>query len=32
LAAKSAIMGALNLYLDLVNMFVSLLQLFGDRE
>ncbi len=32
LAAKSAIMGALSLYLDFINMFTSLLQLFGDRE
>jgi hypothetical protein len=32
LAAKSAIMGALNLYLDFINMFTSLLSLFGDRE
>jgi hypothetical protein len=30
--AKGAIMGALNLYLDFINMFTSLLQLFGDRE
>ena len=29
---KSAIMGALNLYLDFINMFISLLQLFGNRE
>jgi FtsH-binding integral membrane protein len=32
LAAKSAIMGALNLYLDFINMFTALLQLFGNRE
>jgi FtsH-binding integral membrane protein len=32
LAAKSAIMGALNLYLDFINMFTSMLQLFGNRE
>ena len=32
LAAKAAIMGALSLYLDFINMFVLLLQLFGDRE
>jgi FtsH-binding integral membrane protein len=32
MASKSAIMGALNLYLDFINMFVSLLQLFGNRE
>lgn len=30
--AKGAIMGALSLYLDFINMFVSMLQLFGDRE
>lgn len=30
--AKGAIMGALSLYLDFINMFVSLLQLFGNRE
>lgn len=30
--AKSAIMGALNLYLDFINMFTSMLQLFGDRD
>jgi FtsH-binding integral membrane protein len=32
LMAKSAIMGALNLYLDFINMFQSLLYLAGDRE
>jgi FtsH-binding integral membrane protein len=30
--AKGAIMGALNLYLDFINMFVMMLQLFGNRE
>ena len=30
--AKSAIMGALNLYLDFVNMFMFLLQFLGSRE
>jgi FtsH-binding integral membrane protein len=30
--AKAAIMGALNLYLDFINMFVMMLQLFGSRE
>ena len=30
--AKSAIMGALNLYLDFINLFIFLLQLFGNRE
>ena len=29
---KSAIMGALRLYLDFINMFMFLLQLFGSRE
>lgn len=30
--AKSAIMGALNLYLDFVNLFMFLLQFMGNRE
>ena len=30
--AKGAIMGALNLYLDFINMFTSMLQLFGSRD
>jgi len=30
--AKSAIMGALNLYLDFVNLFMFLLQFMGSRE
>lgn len=30
--AKAAIMGALSLYLDFVNLFISLLQLIGDRR
>jgi len=29
---RSAVMGALNLYLDFINMFMALLQLFGQRE
>jgi FtsH-binding integral membrane protein len=29
---KSAIMGALRLYLDFINMFMFLLQLLGNRE
>ena len=29
---KAAIMGALNLYLDFINMFMMLLSLFGNRE
>lgn len=32
LAAKSAIMGALSLYLDFINMFTSMLNLFGSQE
>ena len=31
-AGKAAIMGALSLYLDFINMFTSFLYLFGDRE
>ncbi|GAK44239.1 conserved protein [Tepidicaulis marinus] len=31
-AAKKSIMGALRLYLDFLNMFLFLLQLFGNRE
>ena len=31
-AEKSAIMGALSLYLNFINLFVLLLQLFGDRR
>ena len=29
---KAAIMGALSLYLDFINMFMMLLTLFGNRE
>jgi uncharacterized protein len=29
---RSAVMGALSLYLDFINIFVALLQLFGDRR
>ena len=29
---KAAIMGALNLYLDFINLFMFLLQFFGNRE
>ena len=32
IAAKKAIMGALMLYLDFINMFVLLLQLFGQQR
>ena len=31
-AGKKAIMGALSLYLNFINMFIMLLQLFGNRE
>ncbi|MBH0237926.1 Bax inhibitor-1/YccA family protein [Methylobrevis albus] len=31
-AGRKAIMGALRLYLDFINMFIMLLQLFGDRR
>ena len=31
-AAKTAIMGALSLYLDFINLFMMLLQLFGSRR
>jgi len=30
--AKGAVMSAVNLYLDFINMFMALLQLFGNRE
>jgi FtsH-binding integral membrane protein len=30
--AKSGIMGALNLYLNFINLFMFLLQLFGNRN
>ena len=30
--SKKAIMGALNLYLDFINLFIMLLSLFGNRE
>ena len=29
---KTAIMGAFTLYLDFINLFLNLLQLFGDRK
>lgn len=32
LVAKSAILGALSLYIDFINLFMSLLQLLGNRE
>jgi uncharacterized protein len=31
-AGRKSIMGALSLYLDFINLFMSLLQLFGDRR
>ena len=31
-AGKKAVMGALRLYLDFINLFIMLLQLFGNRE
>ncbi len=31
-AGKKAIIGALNLYLDFINLFLALLRLFGDRR
>jgi FtsH-binding integral membrane protein len=31
-AGKKAVFGALQLYLDFINIFISLLQLFGDRR
>jgi FtsH-binding integral membrane protein len=32
IASKVAIYGALNLYMDFINLFIQLLQLFGDRR
>ena len=32
IAGKKAIMGALRLYLDFINMFIMLMQLFGNRN
>jgi FtsH-binding integral membrane protein len=31
-AAKKAIMGAVTLYLDFINLFLMLLRLFGERR
>ena len=31
-ATKKAVMGALSLYLDFLNLFMMLLHLFGDRR
>ena len=32
IAGRKAVMGALSLYLDFINMFLFMLQLFGDRR
>jgi len=32
MAGKAVIMGALNLYLDFINMFLMLLRFMGDRR
>jgi len=32
IAGRKAVMGALSLYLDFINMFMTLLRLFGDRR
>lgn len=32
MAGKAAVMGALNLYMDFINLFISLLRLLGDRR
>ena len=32
IAGRKAIMGALSLYLDFINMFMMMLRLFGDRR
>ena len=32
IAGKKAIMGALSLYLDFINLFLMLLHLFGNRN
>jgi FtsH-binding integral membrane protein len=32
IAGRKAVMGALRLYLDFINLFMFLLQLFGDRR
>ena len=31
-AGRKAVMGALSLYLDFINLFLMLLRLFGDRR
>jgi FtsH-binding integral membrane protein len=32
MVSKAAVMGALNLYMDFINLFIMLLNLFGDRK
>ena len=32
MSGRKAVMGALRLYLDFINLFLMLLQLFGDRR
>jgi FtsH-binding integral membrane protein len=32
MVAKAAIMGALNLYMDFINLFIMLLKFFGDKK
>jgi uncharacterized protein len=32
IAGRKAVMGALRLYLDFINLFIFLLRLFGDRR
>lgn len=32
MVGKAAVMGALNLYMDFINLFIMLLQMFGDRK
>ena len=32
MAAKASVMGALNLYMDFINLFIMLLRFFGDRR
>lgn len=32
MVSKAAVMGALNLYMDFINLFIMLLRLFGDRR
>jgi uncharacterized protein len=32
IAGRKAVMGALSLYLDFINLFIMLLRIFGDRR